>query len=101
MALERIASHLARAIGPYAEIAVREAAAADPRPSAVRAAVADEIEDPQARAAFLRDVPVDEGASWLPGFVFGLQGGAYPRVSDPPLRAVRSAILIPIRLESA
>lgn len=101
VAIDRIASHLAREIGPYAEMAVREAAAVDPRPSAVKAAVAAEIEDAERRDAFLRSVPVDDEACYQPGLVFGLQGGAYSRVSAPPLRALRRAIVVPIRLESA
>jgi small-conductance mechanosensitive channel len=101
LAIERITSHLARAIGPYAEVAVREAAAVDPGPAAVKVAVAAEIEDAQAREAFLRGVQVDDESCYQPGFVFGLQDGAYRRVSSPPMRAVGRAVIVPITLESA
>lgn len=99
IASERIAAHLARAIGPYAEVAVREAATLDPRPTAVKRAVAAEIDDIAAREAFLRDVLVDDDASYREGLVFGLQSGAYARMSAPALRAVRRAVVLPIRLE--
>jgi len=101
LAIERITSHLARAIGPYAEVAVREAAAVDPGPAAVKAAVAAEIEDAQAREAFLRGVQVDDEACYQPGLVFGLQDGAYRRISSPPMRTVGRAVIVPIALESA
>ncbi len=100
MAIERIVSHLARAIGPYAETAVREAAAIDPRPGAVRTAVAAEIEDAQAREVFLRGVPIEDEACFQSGLVFGLQDGAYHRSSSPPMRAVRFAVVVPITLSS-
>ncbi len=100
MAIERITSHLARRIGPYAETAVREAAAVDPNPVAVRAAVAAEIEDAPARESFLRSLHFDDDVTYRAGLVFGLQSGAYRRVSSPPLRAVRRAIVIPIVLAS-
>lgn len=98
MAIERITSHLARRIGPYAETAVREAAAVDPNPLAVRTAVAAEIEDAPAREIFLRSLHLDDEVTHKAGLVFGLQSGAYRRVSSPPLRAVRRAIVIPIVL---
>jgi small-conductance mechanosensitive channel len=101
MAVERIASHLARRIGPYAEHAVREAAALDPDPVAVGAAVAHEIEDAEERASFLHGLQLDADETHKPGFVFGLQGGAYNRVSSPALRAVGRAIIVPIALETA
>jgi small-conductance mechanosensitive channel len=100
IAIDRIASHLARAIGPYAEVAVREAAARDPRPAAVKAAVAAEIEDARARETFLRSVQVDDEACHEAGLVFGLQDGAYDRVSAPPLRAVGRAVIVPLALQS-
>jgi small-conductance mechanosensitive channel len=98
MAVERVASHLARVIGPYAEVAVREAAAIDPDPVAVRDAVASEIEDTQKRESFLRGLLFHEHETYKPGFLFGLQSGAYRRMSSPPLRAVRSAVVVPIVL---
>jgi small-conductance mechanosensitive channel len=101
VAIDRIASHLARAIGPYADIAVREAAARDPRPAAVKTEVVAEIEDARAREAFLRDVQVDDEACYEAGLVFGLQGGAYNRISAPPLRAVGRAVIVPIALARA
>ena len=101
MAVERIAAHLARRIGPYAEHAVREAAAVDPDPIAVGAAVANEIEDAEERASFLHSLHLDADDTYRPGFVFGLQGGAYSRVSSPALRAVGRAIVVPIALEAA
>jgi hypothetical protein len=76
-------------------------AALDPSPAAVKAAVAAEIEDAPAREAFLRGVQVDDESCHQPGFVFGLQDGAYRRVSSPPLRAVGRAVIVPITLESA
>lgn len=100
IAIGRIAEHLARAIGPYAEIAVREAAAVDARPAAVKTAVAAEIEDAAVREAFLRSVLVDDEACYQAGLVFGLQGG-YSRMSSPPLRALRRAVIVPLRLEGA
>jgi small-conductance mechanosensitive channel len=101
MAVERIASQLARRIGPYAEHAVREAAAVDPDPVAVGAAVANEIEDAQERAGFLHSLHLDADDTHKPGFVFGLQRGAYSRVSSPALRAVGRAVIVPVVLESA
>jgi small-conductance mechanosensitive channel len=101
MAVERIATHLARRIGPYAEHAVREAAAVDPDPAAVGAAVASEIEDADERAGFLRSLHVDADETLTPGTIFGLQGGAYRRVSSPALRAVGGAVIVPIALENA
>jgi hypothetical protein len=101
MAVERIAVHLARRIGPYAEHAVREAAAVNPDPVAVGAAVANEIDDTEERAAFLRSLHLDADETLKPGYVFGLQSGAYRRVSSPALRAVGGAVIVPITLESA
>jgi small-conductance mechanosensitive channel len=101
LAVERIAAHLARRIGPYAEHAVREAAAVDPDPVAVGAAAANEIEDAQEREGFLRGLHLDADDTHKPGFVFGLQGGAYGRVSSPALRAAGGAVIVPIALESA
>lgn len=101
MAVERIAVHLARRIGPYAEHAVREAAALNPDPVAVGAAVASEIDDAEERAAFLRSLHLDADETLKPGYIFGLQGGAYSRVSSPALRAVGGAVIVPITLESA
>jgi small-conductance mechanosensitive channel len=101
LAIERITTHLARAIGPYAETAVRDAAAIDPHPVAIRAAVAAEIEDAQARDAFLRAVQVDDESCYQPGFVFGLHDGVNGRMSSPPLRAVGRAVIVPIALEAA
>ena len=101
MAIERIAATLAHHIGPYAEHAVREAAAANPHPEAVAEAVAREIDDPAARERFLRGLHVDYDETMKPGLVFGRQRGAYGRVSSPPLRAVGFAAVIPIVLETS
>jgi small-conductance mechanosensitive channel len=100
MAIERIAAELAHHIGPYAEHAVREAAAADPNPMAVSEAVAREIEDPDARERFLRSLDVEHEETHLPGFLFGRQAGAYRRVSSPSLRAVGGAVVVPILLDN-
>jgi small-conductance mechanosensitive channel len=99
MAIERIAANLAHHIGPYADHAVREAAAADPNPTAVSAAIAQEIEDPDARENFLRGLQVEYEETHRAGFVFGRQSGAYSRVSSPSLRTVGGAIVIPILLQ--
>jgi small-conductance mechanosensitive channel len=101
MALERITADLAQHIGPFAEYAVREAAAAGPDPVTVCATVAREIEDPSERAGFLGRLRMDHDNLHRPGFVFGLQCGAYARVSSPPLRAVGGAVVVPIVLDAA
>jgi small-conductance mechanosensitive channel len=99
MAIERIADELALRIGPYAEYAVREAAAADPDPIAVSVTVAQEIDDPAERARFLGGLRMDYDELRKPGYVFGLQRGALARVSSPPVRAVGGAVVLPITLE--
>jgi small-conductance mechanosensitive channel len=99
MAIERIAAELAQHIGPYAEYAVREAAAADLHPPAVCATVAQEIEDPAERERFVSALRFDDQEVRGPGFVFGLQSGAYARVSSPSMRAVGGAVIVPIVLE--
>jgi small-conductance mechanosensitive channel len=99
MAVERVATVLAQYIGPYAEYAVREAAAADPDPIAVCKAVAQEIDDPIERKRFLSELRMDYHETRKPGFVFGLQGRAYGRGSSRSLRAAGGAIIIPITLK--
>jgi small-conductance mechanosensitive channel len=101
MAIERIAAHLARHIGPYAQQAVREAATTNVNPIAVRTAVAAEIEDPEARQNFVRGLRLEDDETYKPGFIFGLQSATYLRVSSPSLRAVGGAVIIPIVLETA
>jgi small-conductance mechanosensitive channel len=99
MAVERVATVLAQYIGPYAEYAIHEAAAADPDPIAVCKAAAQEIDDPVERKRFLSELRMNYHQTRKPGFVFGLQGRAYGRRSSRSFRAAGGAIIIPITLE--
>jgi small-conductance mechanosensitive channel len=68
--VRRVAEHLARHIGPYAEIAVRRASRATSDLPALCHAVAVEIDDPHERARFLADVAPENEAGHGPGLVF-------------------------------
>ncbi|WP_176559812.1 mechanosensitive ion channel family protein [Teichococcus rhizosphaerae] len=87
--LRRMADALARHIGPYAEHAVRQAAARSASLAELCRDVAEEIPDPARRAAFLAGLDTAEEAAHGPGHRFRVCRDAAGRlVSDPPLRAV-------------
>ena len=101
MQVEAIASHLARYIGPYAELAVKHAAASHADPTAIREAVALEIDDLHERKAFLHTFKMEPTGKFGPGFVFTVQSSpGFGRVSTPFLRALGRATVVPIKLET-
>ncbi|MDJ0387311.1 mechanosensitive ion channel [Roseomonas sp. E05] len=101
-ALRQVADTLARHIGPYAEHAVRRAAAEAPGLDELCRVLAREIEDPHRRARFLAELEQPEEPELGPGCVMGTQQDATARwVSDPPARAAEEVALLAVRPELA
>ncbi len=87
MALTDMASRLAAIIGPYAEIAVQEASAGADL-DVIRHRVAQEIDDPLERQAFLQKTIRATQRQYGPGFTFASHRGPTGSLqSDPFLRA--------------
>lgn len=100
--LRRMADALARQIGPYAEHAVRQAAARSSSLADLCREVAEEIPDPARRALFLAELDVAEAPAQGPGHRFRARRDAAGRlVADPPLRAVEevAVLALPAALE--
>jgi hypothetical protein len=100
--LRRVADALARNIGPYAEHAVRRAAARAPTPAELRREVAGEIVDPHRRERFLAELGEEGEASLGAGLVFRAKRDAVGRLgSDPPLCAVDEVAVLAVPPELA
>jgi hypothetical protein len=93
--LRRISDQLAAEIGPYAEIAVSEAAQARADVPAIIERVAGEIEDEAGQRRFRDSVTWPEQATMHPGFAFAAKRDGTGRlVSDPPTRAATYATIV-------
>ena len=99
--LARIERALATRVGPFAARLVARAAAGNASLGAVCNAVAEEIDDPQQREEFLREVSPPARETRGPGFLFRCERDPARRLTpQPPLRAVDYALLL-IAPESA
>ncbi|HXW24688.1 MAG TPA: mechanosensitive ion channel domain-containing protein [Xanthobacteraceae bacterium] len=97
IALNKIAEKLSQHIGPYARVAIEREAARNADLAAVCTALANEIADPQAREAFLRQTREERAPTLRPGVAFGTQRDlSQGLVSKPLMRALGSAILLAI-----
>jgi small-conductance mechanosensitive channel len=86
---------LAARIGPYAGHSVARASANGASLAVICTAVAEEIDDPDERRAFLREARPPAQQMWGPGFLFRCQRDSAQRlVSQPPLRAVDYALML-------
>jgi small-conductance mechanosensitive channel len=95
--LNRIQHLLALRIGPYAEHAVRSAAGRAVAIAEVCTVVAQDIDDPAEREAFLREVNPPAERIQQPGFLFrSRRDGAGRLRSDPPLTVVDQAVILAV-----
>jgi small-conductance mechanosensitive channel len=93
--LVRIKHLLTQRIGPFAEYAVDLAAAGGVGLDVVCRTVAEEIEDPAARAKFLDAASPPPERLHNPGLLFPTRRNfAHRLLSDPPLRAVEHALIL-------
>ncbi|HEY0206852.1 MAG TPA: mechanosensitive ion channel domain-containing protein [Acetobacteraceae bacterium] len=96
-AVKHISDRLAEVIGPYAEVAVRRAAGEVAGCAEICVKVADEIEDPVLRRAFLAETSMPEERRHGPGLLFRLRRDAAGNfVPDPLLRAAEACALVAI-----
>jgi hypothetical protein len=99
-ALRRAADALARHIGPYAEHAVRRAAARAPTLAELRREVAEEIVDPHRRERFMAELGDEGEASLGSGLVFRAERDATGRLgADPPMCAVDEVAVLAVPAE--
>lgn len=95
--VRRFAERLAADIGPYAEIAVRHAAASTTDLPELCRRVATEIDDPDARANFLADVEPMAMLRHGPGLVFqARRNAAGTLICQPALRVENEAAVLAI-----
>jgi small-conductance mechanosensitive channel len=95
--IKRISDRLADAIGPYAEIAVQQAAGHSAGLAEISGSVAHEIADPALRRAFLAETVVPEERRHGPGLMFRIVGDAVGRSTpDTLLRAVDACTFVAI-----
>jgi len=93
--LDRIEQALAQHIGPYAEYAVREAAAGGGSVLQVCRMVGGEIDDPQRQVSFMRTVNPPSDISHRSGFLFRLRPDGLARSTENPiLRAGEHALIL-------
>lgn len=93
--LVRIKHLLTERIGPFAEYAVDQAAAGGVGLDIVCGIVAEEIDDPAARARFLETTSPPPERLHAPGLLFPTRRNfAHRLLSDPPLRAVEHALIL-------
>jgi hypothetical protein len=91
----RIKHLLTQRIGPFAEYAVDLAAAGGVGLDIVCRTVAQEIDDPAARAEFLEAASPPPERLHDPGLLFPTRRNfAHRLLSDPPLRAVEHALIL-------
>jgi small-conductance mechanosensitive channel len=89
-----IEQSLALHIGPYAEVAVHRAAANGASLPEICDTVAQEIDDPDARQAFVRNIDVPRDVILGPGFLFQAAEARREGGDESQLRAVGHALIL-------